>query len=101
MDKLEELLIPKEEIHVEPETKEEAMDCTEEERDSKRKEMKVIKFGNKKVLQLNDSKIKDSITQILDNYDINYLEKNYLRNHPPYLCSLINSIHTPKQLIVR
>ena len=45
MDKLEELLIPKEEIHVEPETKEEAMDCTEEERDSKRKEMKVIKFG--------------------------------------------------------
>ena len=53
MAKLEELLVPKEEIHEEPETKEEAMDCDETsnkrevkvENESKVKEEKAIKFG--------------------------------------------------------
>ena len=53
MKKLEELLVPKEEIREEPETKEEAMDCDEAtnkgevkvEKESKAKEEKVIKFG--------------------------------------------------------
>ena len=47
MEKLEKLLIPKEEIHEEPETKEEAMDCSEvrNKEELKVKEEKVIKFG--------------------------------------------------------
>ena len=50
MEKLEDLLVPKEEIQEEPETKEEAMDCSEvsnkeEVKESKVKEEKVIKFG--------------------------------------------------------
>ena len=51
MEKLEKLLVPKEEIHEEPETKEEAMDCSEvsnkevKEKEPKVKEEKVIKFG--------------------------------------------------------
>merc|ERR1712210_312050 len=45
MKKLEELLVPKEEIHEEPETKEEAMDCNEA---TKKGEVKVEKESKAK-----------------------------------------------------
>ena len=68
MEKLEKLLVPKEEIHEEPETKEEAMDCSEvsnkevKEKETKVKEEKVIKFGK------TDEEIKDGIAELRFRY---------------------------------
>ena len=48
MEKLDNLLVPKEEIQEEPETKEEAMDCTEDTKEGAKEEKesnKTIKFG--------------------------------------------------------
>jgi len=39
--------------------------------------MQVIKFGNKRVLQINDFHIKNEITKLLENYNIISSDKNY------------------------
>ena len=39
--------------------------------------MKAVRFGNKKVLQINDPVIKNEINNSLENYGINYSDRNY------------------------
>ena len=39
--------------------------------------MKAVRLGNKKVLQINDTQIKDQIKNSLENYRINCLDRNY------------------------